>query len=126
MANLSMRQKTQHSMKQSLELSSVKRDVEGYLIHPEDWTPEIAAELAAEENIELTDDYWPILNFVREYWKENKITPDIRHAADHLAELYKIDKKAGKKHIFDLFPYGYVKQTCKIAGMQRPRAWSTG
>ena len=29
-------------------------------------------------------------------------------------------------HLFDLFPYGYVKQACKIAGMQRPRAWSTG
>jgi len=24
------------------------------------------------------------------------------------------------------FAYGYVKQACKIAGMKRPRAWSTG
>jgi tRNA 2-thiouridine synthesizing protein E len=28
--------------------------------------------------------------------------------------------------LFVLFPYGYVKQACKIAGMRRPRAWSTG
>jgi len=28
--------------------------------------------------------------------------------------------------VFDLFPYGYVKQACKIAGMKKPRAWSTG
>jgi len=126
MSNLSMLQQTRQSMKQSQALYSVERDVEGYLVHPEDWTLELAAELAAEENIELNDDYWPILNYVRDYWNENKITPDIRHVADHLAKLYKIDKKAGKKQIFDLFPYGYVKQACKIAGMQRPRAWSTG
>jgi len=28
--------------------------------------------------------------------------------------------------VFELFPYGYVKQACKIAGMKKPRAWSTG
>jgi sulfur relay (sulfurtransferase) DsrC/TusE family protein len=28
--------------------------------------------------------------------------------------------------LFELFPYGYVKQACKVAGMKRPRAWSTG
>jgi tRNA 2-thiouridine synthesizing protein E len=28
--------------------------------------------------------------------------------------------------MFELFPYGYVKQACKIAGMKKPRAWSTG
>lgn len=126
MAILSMHQDRRQAMKQTLTLSSLERDVEGYLVHPEDWTPEIAAELAAEEYIELNDDYWQVLNFVREFWKENRIIPDIRHVADHLAELYSLDKKAGKNHIFELFPYGYVKQTCKIAGMQRPRAWSTG
>lgn len=24
-----------------------------------------------------------------------------------------------------LFSYGYVKQACKIAGMKRPRAWTS-
>ena len=28
--------------------------------------------------------------------------------------------------VFELFPYGYVKQACKIAGMRKPRSWSTG
>ena len=34
--------------------------------------------------------------------------------------------KEGRNDLFRLFPYGYVKQACKIAGMRRPRAWSTG
>jgi len=43
-----------------------------------------------------------------------------------LVEAHGYDKKSAKQHLFELFPYGYVKQACKIAGMQRPRAWSTG
>jgi tRNA 2-thiouridine synthesizing protein E len=34
--------------------------------------------------------------------------------------------KDAHKKLFELYPYGYVKQACKIAGMRRPRAWSTG
>jgi tRNA 2-thiouridine synthesizing protein E len=104
----------------------LERDAESYLVHPEDWSHDIAAELAAEENIDLTDAHWPIIEFVRDYWEEHKITPDIRHVASHMAQEQGIDKKVAKQQMFQLFPYGYVKQVCKIAGMQRPRAWSTG
>jgi hypothetical protein len=31
-----------------------------------------------------------------------------------------VDKKVAKTKLFEMFPYGYVKQTCKIAGMRRP------
>ena len=34
--------------------------------------------------------------------------------------------EAHRNDLFRLFPYGYVKQACKLAGMRRPRAWSTG
>lgn len=30
------------------------------------------------------------------------------------------------RRLFELFSYGYLGQACKIAGMRRPRAWSTG
>ncbi len=110
----------------TIQLSNVDRDVEGYLVHPQDWNQDIAVELASEENIELSEKYWPIIEFIRERWQEQKITPDIRHVAAHIAEELGIDKKEAKKYLFKLFPYGYVKQACKIAGMQRPRAWSTG
>jgi tRNA 2-thiouridine synthesizing protein E len=43
----------------------------------------------------------------------------------HLAGL-KGPGKAARNDLFVLFPYGYVKQACKIAGMRKPRAWSTG
>jgi len=110
----------------SSEISRVQRDEEGYLFDPDDWTPELALALAAEESLELGADHWTVLQFVRDYHEEHRITPDVRHAASYLAEQSGLDKKQGKARIFELFPYGYVKQTCKIAGMKRPRAWSTG
>ena len=69
---------------------------------------------------------WLVLNYMHDYWAEHGVAPDVRHVVKHLANTQGMDKKLAKKELFKLFPYGYVKQACKIAGMQRPRAWSTG
>ncbi len=106
--------------------TSIVLDKEGYLVNPEDWNEEVAQELAAVEGIALSDEYWPILTFMRDYFFEHGIAPDIRHTTAFLAKKYAYDKKEAKKYLFRLFPYGYVKQACKLAGMRRPRAWSTG
>ena len=106
--------------------AGVQRDDEGYLTDPGDWTPELAQLFAREEDLRLEDEHWQVIGFIRDYHDRHQITPDIRHAAKHLAELAGLDKKQGKARIFELFPYGYVKQAWKIAGMRRPRAWSTG
>ena len=86
----------------------------------------MALELAREEGLDLNEEHWITINFMREYQAGHGITPDIRHVAKHLSRHLGCDKKVAKKRIFELFPYGYVKQACKIAGMMRPRAWSTG
>jgi tRNA 2-thiouridine synthesizing protein E len=60
------------------------------------------------------------------HYKEHGIVPDIRHTAKNFGEHLGVDKKSAKTKLFLMFPYGYVKQTCKISGMKRPRGWSTG
>ncbi len=104
----------------------ISRDSEGYLINPDDWNEDIAGELAQEEEIELNEVYWSMLNFMRKYYDEHNIAPDVRHLINYLATENQYEKKEAKKLVFELFPYGYVKQACKIAGMKKPRAWSTG
>jgi len=106
--------------------TGVAYDAEGYLIDPEHWDESVARALAAGEGIELDAAYWPVLQFMREYWSEHRVAPDVRHVIDFLVKAQDFEKKTAKQHLFKLFPYGYVKQACKIAGMQRPRAWSTG
>jgi tRNA 2-thiouridine synthesizing protein E len=104
----------------------IEVDSEGYLINPEEWNKEVAIELAKSEDIELSDDYWAIFDFMQSYYKEHGIVPDIRHTAKNFGEHLGVDKKSAKTKLFLMFPYGYVKQTCKISGMKRPRGWSTG
>jgi TusE/DsrC/DsvC family sulfur relay protein len=101
-------------------------DNEGYLVDPLKWNASVAATLASEEDIQLDASYWLVIHFMREYWLEKRVAPDVRHVVDFLANEKQLDKKVAKNHLFNMFPYGYVKQACKIAGMQRPRAWSTG
>lgn len=98
-------------------------DAEGYLTDPSDWTETVGIEFARQENIQLTDDHWDAIFFMRDYYEQHQIIPDVRHVMRHLAARL---GKQSRNRIFELFPYGYVKQACRIAGMRRPRAWSTG
>ncbi len=100
----------------------VNVDPEGYLFEPEDWTEEVAEEFAKQEDIALVDEHWLAIRFMRQYYNDRRVAPDVRHVMKHL----KNESGAGRNRIFELFPYGYVKQACKIAGMKRPRKWSTG
>jgi dissimilatory sulfite reductase related protein len=100
-------------------------DEEGYLVDPADWNESVAEALAHKEGIVLTDAHWTVLRFMRRYYDEHHIAPDARHVMKHLAQ-YRGPESADRNDLFRLFPYGYVKQACKIAGMRRPRAWSTG
>ncbi|MDA8224357.1 MAG: TusE/DsrC/DsvC family sulfur relay protein [Betaproteobacteria bacterium] len=108
------------------EVIAVRRDVEGYLVDPEDWNETLAEQLAGEEGLSLGAAYWPIIHFMREYWQEHQVAPDVRHVVAFMADSRDMDKKMAKDELFGLFPYGYVKQACKVAGMMRPRGWSTG
>ena len=98
-------------------------DAEGYLVDPQDWNEELAEEFASQENIRLTEDHWDVIRFMRGFYEEHQVAPDARYVIKHLAERL---GAASRNRLFELFPYGYVKQACKIAGMKRPRGWSTG
>lgn len=98
-------------------------DGEGYLVEPSDWNEDVARELARGQQILLGPDHWDVIRFMRAAWEERQVAPDARHAMRHLDRRY---PGAGRRRLFELFPYGYVAQACRIAGMKRPRAWSTG
>ena len=68
----------------------VERDTEGYLVNPDEWTDQIAIELANEEDIELNESHWQILRFIRDYYSEHNVVPDVRHVEDYLATENKI------------------------------------
>ncbi len=86
---------------------------EGFLVNPDDWTEEMAPEIAKEEGIEeLTDMHWKVIRFMREDFKERGQIPTIRRIKNvggvPTAELYK------------LFPGGPAKKAARIAGLGKP------
>lgn len=112
-------------MRLELDGKIVQTDQEGYLVDPSEWNEDLARQLAREENIELTEEHWIVIRFIRDYYEEHQIAVDARFVIKHLAQ--EAGKGAAARNdLFKLFPYGYVKQACKIAGMRKPRAWSTG
>jgi len=99
------------------------RDAEGYLVEPREWNEEIAEALAGELGIALGADHWDVIRHMRALYEEHQVAPDARHIIKHLEARY---PGTARKRLFELFPYGYPAQACKVAGMKRPRAWSTG
>ncbi len=102
--------------------TKVAIDAEGYLLDPSQWNEEFAQQVAGHEGITLTEQHWKVIRFMRDWLEDRGVSPDARHVMKFLAG----DRESGRGRLFELFPYGYVKQACKIAGMKKPRAWSTG
>lgn len=98
-------------------------DAEGYLIEPVLWTEDVARMLASHEGIELTEEHWDVIRFMRRYFEEHQVAPDARFVIKDITERH---GPGARNRLFELFPYGYPGQACRIAGMKRPRKWSTG
>ena len=94
-------------------------DHEGYLLDPADWNESVAQVIAAKENIELTDDVWEVVLFVREQFETNQCIPEHRRLLQELRKRHG-KEKATRKYVYEMFPYGYGQQACKIAGMRVP------
>lgn len=108
-------------MEAAIELPTL--DEEGYLVEPGEWNEAVAEALAGKIDIVLGGDHWDVIRFMRDYYEEHQVAADARHVIKHLERRY---PGQGRNRLFELFPYGYVGQACKIAGMRRPRGWSSG
>ena len=104
---------------------TVETDDEGFLVDPADWDRDVAVALAGAEGLTLGDEHWQVLGFMRDFHDEHQVAADARFVIRYLAEALGHGSSA-RSRLFELFPYGYVRQACKVAGMRRPRAWSTG
>ena len=94
-------------------------DEEGYLSNLNDWTPEIAEYMAKDEDAELTESHWEVINFLREYYDEYQIAPAVRVLTKAIGKKLGKDK-GNSKYLYELFPYGPGKQACKYAGLPKP------
>ena len=98
---------------------SFETDEEGYLVDLSSWEKDLATEMAKEDNIELSDDHWDIINFLRDYYEEYQIAPAVRVLTKAVGKKLGKDK-GNSKYLYELFPYGPGKQACIFAGLPKP------
>ena len=87
---------------------------EGFFEDPDQWTEEMAPEIAKGENIDdLNDRHWQVIHFMRKEYAEKGTGPTVRI----------LGKTSGVpvKELYQLFPKGPAKQAAKIAGIPKPR-----
>ena len=86
---------------------------EGYMVDASQWNREIAAEMAKEDDIELTDKHYEVLEFLRD-----------NHAKGETLTIRKVGKSGivDIKGLYKLFPGGPLKLSSKYAGIPKPKS----
>jgi dissimilatory sulfite reductase related protein len=101
-----------------MELDGVMYDVDekGFMQAPEKWSRAVAAAYAAKEGVELGDDHWKAIDYLRAYYLQNDICPMVR----------RLVKETGLtlKQLWVLFPQGPANSACKWAGVPKPTGCS--
>ncbi|MDH5630683.1 MAG: TusE/DsrC/DsvC family sulfur relay protein [Gammaproteobacteria bacterium] len=97
----------------------IQTDKNGYLLDEKQWNEDIANIIAEIESIELTDDHWQVIHYVRKFYEEYNTSPSIRPLVKYLATVLPAEK-SGSLYLQILFPDGPAKQASKIAGLPKP------
>ena len=85
---------------------------DGYMTDHSQWNRDIAAALAEDEGITLTESHWKVLDFIAKDFVEKGVVPGMR----------RMNKVGGipTKELYALFPDGPIKKAAKIAGYPKP------
>ncbi|MHB8289056.1 MAG: TusE/DsrC/DsvC family sulfur relay protein [Acidimicrobiales bacterium] len=95
--------------------AQVDVEEDGFFVHPEQWSQDMAPEIARESGVpELTERHWEVVNFMRKEYLASGDSPSVRL----------LGKASGVpvKELYQLFPKGPAKLAAKIAGIPKPRS----
>ena len=92
---------------------------QGFLINASDWSEQVCQLLAERNNIQLTDNHWEIIFFIRHYYSQFKHLPNARMFSKAIAKELGTEK-SNSRYLQQLFPDGPLKYACKLAGLPKP------
>jgi TusE/DsrC/DsvC family sulfur relay protein len=91
--------------------TQIEVNAEGYLKDMNQWTPELAREMATQEGIDLTEKHFDVLNWLRTKQAEGTALSIRKIGNSGLVDI---------KQFYALFPGGPLKISSKIAGIPKP------
>ena len=92
--------------------TQVHVDAEGFMTDYDEWSEDLARQLAAQIGIELTDAHLRVLRFLRSDYVSRGETPTLRRTSSQIG--------IGIKELFGLFPGKPAKKMAYIAGLPKP------
>ncbi len=75
-------------MEREINGKIVETDPEGYLVNLDDWSEELAVELAKEDKLELGENHWKIIHYMRDQFAQNGTAPNLRFLQKGLKEEF--------------------------------------
>ncbi len=94
-------------------------DRDGFLRRLDDWTPDVARQIASAEGLALTEGHWEIIELLRNYYREFDSSPAMRPLVKYCA--LKLGSDKGRSiYLMSLFPGSPAKLGSKIAGLPKP------
>lgn len=84
----------------------------------QNWDEEQAREIARQEGIQLGDDHWEVVHFLRDHYLEHGLAKNGRELSEVLDNEFAA--QGGRKYLRQLFPKGPVAQGMQIAGLEAP------
>jgi tRNA 2-thiouridine synthesizing protein E len=109
--------KTEHCI--SVNGRDIATDKEGYLLNSDDWNTEVAVEIANIEQLQMTDEHWRVVHFVRQFYATYDTSPAMRALVKALQNEYG-PEKGNSRYLYRLFSKGPAKIPTKIAGLPKP------
>jgi tRNA 2-thiouridine synthesizing protein E len=82
------------------------------------WSRELAMKSAHQEGIELTDEHWRVITFLRRYYLDHGWPAQPRILIRELDNAFQ--KEGGSRYLYRLFPLGPLAQGTRIAGLPEP------
>src|SRR3989304_7586519 len=83
----------------------LETDPEGNLFDLEHWSPLVAQQLAKAEKIDLTDEHWEIIIYLRERYRKHGMAGSARELLRELEEKFCAGR--GREMLYELFPGGH-------------------
>ncbi|MDF0750353.1 TusE/DsrC/DsvC family sulfur relay protein [Marinobacter sp. 71-i] len=97
-----------------------ERNNEGFLESAERWTPRVAEVIANEDGIDLSENHWEIIEFLRFFYKEHEVSPPSNRLFVKAVKERFGEEKGNSIYLMQLFPGTPAKTACRIAGLPRP------
>ncbi len=95
-------------------------DDEGYLKRVQDWSPQIAQDLAQQQGLILGDEHWAIINAIRQFYQQYQRSPTTRVLLKYLGQQLG-SEKSSSIYVMQLFGNGTPAKTiAKLAGLPKP------